>query len=378
MKILFLDCETSTHNEGNPFDPRNFVKVVGIRFSSDIMVFDLGVGLEPTRIRIMEIQTLLDQADFVVGFNLKFDIHHLRRLGIIIRCPIWDCQYAEFLLGGQEDPKISLESACQKRGLGEKVQIDWTKEPTLEELVARVSGDVELTEKLFYAQKKVLEDKPQLKRLAWFGSQDILVTEEMEWNGLKYDLELSKELGNKLVTDIQGIDSKLQVLFPYSFLDFGNHWHISPILYGGTVAYQARVVKNRILKSGKETFREVWQKQEVKFPKIVEPLKGSNLKPPKDTYYKTDEKTLRSLRSEGTAKVAIGLLLERAKLDKKVSTYFHGIPKLYDEMHWSEGILHGQLIHVRAITGRLSSKAPNQQNLDEEVRKCITTRFQRR
>lgn len=372
MKYLVLDTETTTSNNGNPFDETNHLRVIGIKSGSSIFNYCFE-SLLPYGEQIIKIQEQANSSKFIIGFNIKFDLHWLRRIGVEPPKAIWDCQYVEYLLSGQENQMPSLEEVCKKRGLGKKVEVDWSKPVDFETLKARVEQDCRLTEQVFLQQLEELKDKPQLKRLCWWGCQDILVTEEMEWNGLKYDIELSKKLGNDMVETVRLLDISLINLCGSNILNFDSHEHVSAILYGGEAKYKERDIVTKKLKSGKEVSRETTLHKALLFPRLVEPLKGTKLK--KEGYFKTDEKTLRSLKVFSKAKEIINILLERAKWQKKIGTYFHGIPQLYSEMNWSNEILHGQLIHCRAKTTRLSSKNPNQQNLDEDVRKCIVSRF---
>jgi DNA polymerase I-like protein with 3'-5' exonuclease and polymerase domains len=375
MKYSVLDTETTTSNFGNPFDETNRVLLIGLLDKLGTSSYDIGFSGNPFGETRKHIQERFDVSDIVVGFNTKFDIHWARQIGIEPPKAIWDCQYVEYLLSGQEIQMPSLEEVCERRGLGKKVEVDWTKPVDFETLKARVEQDCRLTEQVFLQQLEELKDKPQLKRLCWWGCQDILVTEEMEWNGLKYDLELSKKLGDEMVETVRLLDIRLCDLCGSSVLNFDSHEQLSAVLYGGEAKYKERGIVTKRLKSGKEVSRETTLHKSIVFPRLVEPLKGTKLKKLTGDYWKTDEKTLRSLKAFAKAKEIIEIFLERAKWQKKIGTYFHGIPLLYSEMNWSGEILHGQLIHCRAKTTRLSSKNPNQQNLDEEVRKCIVTRF---
>jgi DNA polymerase I-like protein with 3'-5' exonuclease and polymerase domains len=368
-----LDCETTSSNNGNPYDSTNHLKITGLFFRGEYSIFDMGFSGLPYQDSSKILQTKLDESEFIVGFNPKFDIAWLRNNQVYIRRPIWDCQYAEYVLSGQKNIQESLEDICLKHGLGEKIQIDWTKEPTKQELEARVTRDLELTNKLFLHQLERIKDNKQLKTCIWWGCQDQLVTQEMEWNGIKYDLELSKKLGKELSEIIVLVDRRLFDLLPYDNINFGSHEHISAFIYGGIAKYKKRVIVTKTLKSGKESSREVWREFIYEFPRLCEPIEGSELK--KTGYFSTDEKTLRTIKTFGKAKKIIDALLERAKLQKKVSTYFEGIPNTYETYHWLNGLIHGQFIHCRTRTGRLSSSTPNLQNIDEDVRKCIITRF---
>ncbi len=389
MKVGIIDCETTISNDGNPFDTTNKLCFIGIRILGVNHLFDIEYSGKPWGQLRDEIQSLIDSCDLVVFFNAKFDMHWLLRYGIkVAHKPIWDTQFVEYVLSGQENQLPSLDDTASRRNIGHKLNVVkseyWDKGIDtllipIDILIEYLNQDLFLTDVLFQQQKDELKENQQLKRLCWWGCQDILVTQEMEYNGIKFDLELSKKIGNSYLEDIRVLDSKLSDLFPYSFLNFGSHENLSALLYGGPVSYEVRESYEKILKSGVIKTKEHWVEKVEVFPRLVEPLKGTALKKKdgndKDLYFKTDEGTLKKLKAFGKAKQVIEIVLERVKISKKVGTYFHGIPKLYGEMHWCDEILHGQLIHCRAATGRLASNSPNQQNFDEEVRKCIITRF---
>jgi DNA polymerase I-like protein with 3'-5' exonuclease and polymerase domains len=60
-------------------------------------------------------------------------------------------------------------------------------------------------------------------------------------------------------------------------------------------------------------------------------------------------------------------LIELSKLEKRNGTYYKGLVKLRQEMHWPKNKLHGQYNQCVAKTGRLSSSKPNQQNFDSSL-----------
>jgi DNA polymerase I-like protein with 3'-5' exonuclease and polymerase domains len=249
-----------------------------------------------------------------------------------------------------------------------------TPDIPLEVLEPYLEQDVRSTWKVFQKQIEELLGNEQLKRLIWYGCQDLLATQEMEWNGLKFDLDRSLKLGEECLDHIREIDRKLGVVFgDYPFVNWNSGDHLSAILYGGILKYKGRESVSRVLKDGRVSVRERDVVKEVTLPTLVEPLKGTNLK--KDGYYETNEEVLKSLKAYGKAKAIISLVLDRAKIEKQVGTYYHGFPKLYKEKDWQDNILHGQLNHCVAKTGRLSSSAPNQQNLNEGIKQCLISRF---
>jgi DNA polymerase-1 len=65
--------------------------------------------------------------------------------------------------------------------------------------------------------------------------------------------------------------------------------------------------------------------------------------------------------------------LELSKLEKRNGTYYKGLVKLREEMHWPENKLHGQFNQCVAATGRLSSSKPNLQNFDSSLQDIFIT-----
>jgi DNA polymerase I-like protein with 3'-5' exonuclease and polymerase domains len=109
------------------------------------------------------------------------------------------------------------------------------------------------------------------------------------------------------------------------------------------------------------------------FPRLVTPIKGSELL--KEGFYSTDEPTLRTLVPNAHTKKIITLLLERAKLEKINGTYLKGLPKRREKMHWPPNKLYSTLNQCVAITSRLSSTKPNQQNLAPLAKQFFISRY---
>lgn len=76
--IVAFDVETTTHNKGNPYDSRNSLVCWSYYTSSDD-----GRAVhhsEPGSLGL--VSQLFDTASLILGFNLKFDLHWARKLGI--------------------------------------------------------------------------------------------------------------------------------------------------------------------------------------------------------------------------------------------------------------------------------------------------------
>ena len=371
---------------GNPFTDSNRLVSIGLGTTRSSVSYRLhGGGVEEN----MEGRRLaakdLNSASLLVGFNLKFDLHWDRRYGLLdnYKGAVWDCQLAEFIINNQTNPFPSLEEVVAKYGLGEKyIDIEteyWnqgidTDQIPYEIVKTRVESDIIITSRLFEMQIDELRKSPSKKKLIWVACQDLLVLQEMEWNGLKYNLQLSVEEGDKIRKEQTLIRSRLTDLVPIPQINWGSGDHLSAVLYGGILAYDDKEDFVFVYKDGRTKLKTRKKRYEIEMPRRVEPLPKSELA--KEGYFSTSEPTLLKLRpSDKETKEIIRLVQRFNMLDKQVGTYYHGLPTLYEKMDWTNSILHGSLNTCATATGRLSSNKPNQQNLSAEVRRCIETRF---
>ena len=384
MRSLILDVETTISNKGNPFDETNKLCYVGLLDTSP-SIFSIEYDDQPYRSHLEKIQSKIDEAEILVGFNIKFDLHWLRKYGInFVGKRIWDCQLVHFILTGQQNPYPSLNGVSAYYDLGSKLdvvaqeywgnKIDTPNIPRdiLEEYLI---GDLQLTQKVYEKQREEIASHAKgMQRLISLHNQDLLILQEMEYNGLLFDEEQSNILAKELEEQIKKID---EILYEYhSLVEFNPNSteHLSSFLYGGTITVKRKEVIG-LYKTGlrKGQAKERWVEHEINFEKLVNPLKGSELE--KEGYYSTDEQTLKSLKGSKKAKEIIELLLHRAILEKRLSAYYKGLVDLRKDMNWHEGRLYGQLNQCVARTGRLSSSKPNLQNFDGEIKTLFRSRY---
>src|SRR3990167_11074907 len=169
MPALAIDIECTTFEKGNPFARRNKLCYVGAYREG-------GSFLLGSDAIVPSVKQEIVSASIVVGFNIKFDIHWLRRYGIDLDCyrGIWDLQLGHFLLRGQKTPYPSLDDCCDFYGL-------LTKDPTIErdywskgidtpdipqDLVLRyLQTDLECTMRVYHAQREEFKASTQLYKL---------------------------------------------------------------------------------------------------------------------------------------------------------------------------------------------------------------------
>lgn len=370
MKYQVLDVESTIFQKGNPFSRRNKLVLVGIGNYQ---------GLDRK-----EIQDRVNSTNLLVGFNIKFDLHWLKRHEIdFSSCAVWDCQLASFILSGQSIHYPSLDGVAGFYGLGSKLDVvseqywkqgidtDQIPEEVLREYLSR---DLLLTEKVYHHQLLLFEKEPQLFKLFKLHCQDLLVLQDMEYNGMLFDEVAAEELACKEELRIKDIEAELKEGYENVSINFQSRDHLSAYLYGGTILDEVRMpigVYKTGAKTGLPRFKVVEYKYEL--PRIIEPPKGSELA--KEGYYATDKGTLRSIKCNKQARKRLDLILERSKSSKLIGTYYRGLPELIKEMDWTPGTIHGNLNQCVASTGRLSSSRPNLQNFAGEVDKLIRSGY---
>lgn len=371
MGVLTSDWEVTTYSKGSAFDQRNKAVCLAWKYNDNktYCSFDWSQGDF--------------NCDLAVFFNAKFDLHWYRRVGFKLFERIWCCQVAEFVLSGQKIRYPSLEETAVKYNLGHKIDTIKTKywdkgintdeipQPILSEYACQ---DVDLTYLVYLKQVEQFKQNPNLYKLFQLMCQDLLVLQEMEWNGQVYDEELCNSKAEVIKKEIDGITTKLKTIYPDIPINFNSPEQISAFLYGGKV-YQETKEHVGFFKTGKQHGQPKYKNVIIEhvLPRLVEPLPNSNVA--KEGYFKTDEGTLRKLKG-AAAKQFVGPLLRLSELDKLNSTYYLGLPKKNQEHCWPKGMIHGQFNQVVAQTGRLSSSNPNLQNFAGDCLDVFVSRYQ--
>ena len=385
MNTIILDVETTINVNGNPFSERNKLCYVGLHHNNVSSLFDIEYSGNPYREKLDAIQSIINNDAILVGFNIKFDLHWIRKYGInFMDKRVWDCQLVHFILTNQQNPYPSLNSVAEYYGLGSKLDVVateyWgngidTPDVPKDILEQYLEQDLLLTEAVFKRQYEEVMSLPQARqRLISLHNQDLLVLQEMEYNGILFDEDRSLEYGKKLEEEIKLLDKELSSICSVDGFNFNSKDHLSCLLYGGRITIPRKeVIGNYKTGEKKGQVKEGWVDHHYDMPRLIEPLKGSELK--KDGYYSTDEQTLRSLRASGVSKGVIQLILKRSGLEKRRGTYYSGLPELRESQGWNKGTLHGQLNQCVARTGRLSSSKPNLQNFDGEIKELFYSRY---
>lgn len=377
MTIFSLDVETTTSNKGDPFDTTNRLVLGAIGTDTDYSIFSN-----------IDLQSRITSAKMVILFNAKFDLHWIRNIGInfSIHLPIWDCQLAEFILSNQKWKYPSLDEACERRGLPRKIDVVkseyWEKGIDTDAIPFDVldeylKQDISCTYLLYKTQleefkKPEHRDKYKLFRMQCY---DLLVLEEMEYNGFLFDCEAARAEAYRLEADCAALDRTILDEYPNVPINLASPDHISCMLYGGSIITQVPIPIGTFktgARAGQVKYKNIDQSYDL--PRIVEPLKGSELA--KEGYYGTSEDVLRNLKGTGQVTKIISHLLERRGIEKLRGTYYNGIPDLIQHHNWRDSIVHGQFNQCVVTTSRLSATKPNQQNMPSGCKRFCVSRYE--
>lgn len=289
MSWLVMDTETtiSTYakRKASPFHPSNYVVMmgwatkdnphpVGERYQNDD-----GVRVGQRFIELLGTPGLR----FVVGQNVKFDILHIikdeRALNAWMKYVangglIWDLQLAEYVLAGQDQQSHMLSMDELALRYDEDLKVDEVKKlweagvdtPDIDpDLLARYllgedlpnggrrEGDIGVTRNVFLKQLARVQ-KEGMSRLLMLELGALVASIEMERNGMYVDKELGYKLADELRVELAEakaeLDAYLPADLPFEF-NWGNRYHLSPIIFGGAVKYQRREYD---LKGGTKTW----------------------------------------------------------------------------------------------------------------------------
>lgn len=377
MSILALDTENNTWNKGAPFD-RRFKNVCYSWANSG------GYGATKTDPdTLVELTERIGESSLLIGFNAKYDVHVFRKLGVelALQREWWDCQVAEFIISGQKWRYPSLNESAANHGLGAKLDVVeteyWangiqTEDIPWEILGAYAAQDALLTLQLYLAQQEVMTAAQQ--RLCRLQCVDMMILEEMEWNGLRYDHELCEKRAAEIAEQIQRIVDELSAVYPGVPINFNSGDHLSAFLYGGTITEPG---KEHIgfFKTGERAGQPKYKNIEIthELPRLVTPIRGSELK--KEGFFACNADTLLKLKPKGNTRHIIELIQRQVRLDSLLTKTYQGLTNANVKGNWDEGWLHGQFNQCVAQTGRLSSSTPNLQNLDSEAQDLFISRY---
>ena len=290
-----LDLETTIKSyakrKASPFHPDNWVVMGGWATKAD----PTPRGRRYAQFRQGDltddfISLLTSGIRFLVGQNIKFDILHIiskddRALKAWMKYVadgglIWDLQLAEYVMEGQDQASHMLSMDEMALRYGEDLKVDEVKKlweagidtPDIDpDLLARYllgedlpnggrrEGDIGVTRNVFLKQLARAQ-KEGMSRLLMLEFGALIASIEMERNGMYVDKALGYKLADELRVELAAAKAELHAYLPADLpfeFNWGNRYHLSPVIFGGKVKYQRRQFD---LKDGTTTFQPPQEK----------------------------------------------------------------------------------------------------------------------
>lgn len=349
-----LDLETTIKSyakrKASPFHPDNWVVMGGWATKAD----PTPRGRRYSQFRQGDLTddfiNLLDSGiKFLVGQNIKFDILHIiskddRALKAWMHYVaegglVWDLQLAEYVMEGQDQASHMLSMDELALRYGEDLKVDEVKKlweagidtPDIDpDLLARYllgedlpnggrrEGDIGVTRNVFLKQLARAQ-KEGMSRLLMLEFGALIASIEMERNGMYVDKALGYKLADELRVELAAAKSELHAYLPVDLpfeFNWGNRYHLSPIIFGGRIKYQRRQYD---LKDGTTTFK----------PPGLYSAEQLNLQPQDYAYSQKDE--LHYVLADGTT---MGITQYE---DSLPYAFGNGCPALPDRVQYKAG-----------------------------------------
>jgi DNA polymerase-1 len=277
-----------------------------------------------------------------VGQNIKYDILELRNYDIQVKGKLFDTMIAHYLINPEiphgmdymakmylNYTTIHIDELIGPKGKNQKNMRDIDQETVCK----YASEDADITLKLKNILEKELRENKLEQLFNEIESPLIYVLADMEWTGVRLDLEALEQLAEEYRKEMNQIEKEIIEMAGIEF-NINSPKQIGEILFD----------KMKIIDNPKKT---------------------------KTGQYSTSENELEKLRSKHPI---IEKILEQRSLKKLLSTYIEAFPQLINP---KTGKIHTSFNQTATATGRLSSSNPNLQNIpirDErgkEIRKVF-------
>jgi DNA polymerase-1 len=339
---------------------------------------------------IEEIQEHLNQYDRIVAHNLKFDYQWLRYLGIDTSKHVLYCtMVAEYLIRGHHRQEgLSLNDLCTTYDIPlkkDEVKVYWEADVETTEIPSDLL-QVYCEQDTVNAMALCLRQLPQLRdlglmKLMSLEMEALRCYADMEWNGMRLDVDLLKTHQENLGQELNVMDNELRQLLNVENLDSPKQ--LSVALFGG-IRKEKREVdvldeegKQVYFKSGERAGQKKTKRVEVEVGVGGAGFDAVKLGIPETSTgdYSTSVPSLSLLKAKTKEqKRIVELILERSRKAQMKSTYFDALLRMQ-----SDGYVHPTINQALTKTGRLSCKNPNLQNQPRgntgPVKECFITRY---
>lgn len=256
MKII-LDTETTRQknpitgkDDPSPYNPLNRLVSVQVKNVDTGAKFFYPVfhsEQDPNKIEYARIQRWLDEADLLIGHNLKFDLQWLLAAGFKYEGKLHDTQIFEYVYNRGRKSSLRLADLAEKLGLPPKLDIleEYWKQGIntdcipLAELMEYGLQDLDTTDALYHSQRNRYSNDDAV-RFLWksieLTNEALYPIVEMERNGCAIDKEALADVEREYVTELQelerGIRLKISDLMGDTPINLDSPDDMSKLLYG--------------------------------------------------------------------------------------------------------------------------------------------------
>jgi len=275
------------------------------------------------------LKAIFESSGEIISFQTKNIFKYCDEYQIDIKAVVFDLQVAHYLI----QPEISHQLERITESYLEYQFIDCEKNISQKLQIDAACERVEIFAQLFPIFKEELE-KASLVKLCYEIEMPLTqVLANMEYNGIKIDKEMLEESSIVITKEIQDIEKQIFELSGTTF-NIASPKQLGEILFEKLhIIENAKLTKTKQYQTGEEILQKLYQKHPI-----------------------------------------VPLILEWRTLSKLKSTYIDALPQLIDPK--TEKI-HTTFQQTVTSTGRLSSTAPNLQNIPirtergKEIRKAF-------
>ncbi len=382
------------------YNVRNFVEVLSklgglTGFYSKLLInYNHLVAVTRTVEKIERINPKIFNYKIIVAHNSKFDflwllkyypmetLKWIKRGGVL-----WCTQYVEYALSGKLNKMCSLTKTAPRYGGFEKydkIKKDYwskgipTEEIPLWELDYYLHYDVHNTWVVFSNQYQILKDK-KLLIAANQHFRSMIFTALCEHHGMLLDRDTlmgvrqeCSDHNGQLLEQIQAILLKVLPTEALDRFDLSRNAHVSAVLYGGNIKWKDKEAK--FYKDKKRYGQCYYRNKEYSVP--VKGL-GLLLDENNETKIKGVGQTNKKKLLWITGVPFVELLIQYRKMSQLLTTFLNPEGAGILGLIHPDGRIHTSLTHAFTATGRLSSRAPNIQNIDKtsRIRTAFKTRY---
>jgi len=389
MRVIALDVETTKLPLIHPWQDSAYlvmVSIVDFHGHKRSWIFNHDEYANPDHAKsISEIQEYINLTNRMVGQNIKFDLNWLRSIGIdFSNTKLYCTKIADYLINGSAKIGYSLNSIAERRGISlkhDEVKMYWesgyeTSQIPLKILIPYCEHDCEIAMAIYKQQVSELKSM-NLVRPATLAFNLTGLLSEIEYNGMFADELLGKVLVSDIQQQLDTIDIGLKELMGDINLNSGNE--LSAALFGGVLKRDGTETVHKKLKSGKTRTYTRKCVNEIKLngagfsTEYTSPCK-------KEGYYFTNKNVLEQLkcRTKKQKDIKNGLLTRSAVAQSLESLWGENDTGIINKIQ-ADRCIHPQYNQTVTVTGRLSSKDPNGQNLPREgtsqIKRIIIPRF---